>query len=74
MYMFFLFLGKSVSFIIFQKDKCFLPLLYFFQNLSEDVASDVSDEEDIDEIYEQSKTVFSIALIKMYTAQMFGVY
>ena len=74
MYMFLLFLGKSVSFIVFQKDKCFLPLLYLFQNLSEDVASDVSDEEEIDELYERSKIVFSIALLDMFTTQMLPVY
>ena len=52
-------LGKIVCFIIFQTDKCLLPLLYCFQNLFEDVTSDVSDENDVDELYEQSKLVFS---------------
>ena len=47
---------------------------YFFQNLSEDVASDVSDEVEIDELYEQSKIVFSIDLLDMFTTQMLPVY
>ena len=72
--MFLLFLGKSLSFIIFQKDKCLLPLLYCFQNMSEDVASAVSDEEEIEELYEQSNIVFSIALLDMFTTQMLPVY
>ena len=65
--MFLLLLDKSVSFIIFQKVKCLLPILYCFQNLFEDVTSDVSDENDVDELYEQSKLVFSNILLDMFT-------
>ena len=67
-------LGKIVCFIIFQTDKCLLPLLYCFQNLFGDVTSDVADEDDVDELYEQSKLVFSKTLLDMFIVRKLCVY